>query len=139
MLNGYKSNEWLGNLALKTFKIEMQKGGTNNPDILQNWVPLKIRSPLFSFLKFEASDKSTPESCRMDWNLMQDAKLRYLKLLKLQYRTGDQIIQAFPKIGSPQKLHHCFLICRNLKTLRKVVLDHTQCIEIKWMTTNMGP
>ena len=32
----------------KKIKIEIQKGGTNNSDILQNWFPTEIRSALFN-------------------------------------------------------------------------------------------
>ena len=68
MQNGLKCNErdriWFD----RTFKIEIQKGGPNNSDILQNWFPQKL--------------------------------------------------------GPPS------LICRNLKTLREVLLNHTKCIEI---------
>ena len=31
----------------KTFKIEIQKAGPNNSDILQNWFPPEIRTPVF--------------------------------------------------------------------------------------------
>ena len=48
------------NLSVETFKIEMQKGGPNNSDILQNWFPL------FNLWKFQNPEKSTPESCRRD-------------------------------------------------------------------------
>ena len=54
---------------------------------------------------------------------MNDEEIRYLKLLKLKDRKGDQIIQTFCKIGSPEKLDPHSLICRNLKTLRKVLLN----------------
>ena len=37
MQNTYKSNEWRGILALKTFKIEIQKEQPNSLAILQNW------------------------------------------------------------------------------------------------------
>ena len=50
------------------------------------------------------------------------------KLLKLKYRRGDQIIQTFCKIGSPQKLGPPSLICRYFKTLRKVLLNHAECM-----------
>ena len=40
----------------------------------------------------------------MHWNLMNDEEFVSLKLLKLQPRRGDQMIQLFFKIGSPQKL-----------------------------------
>ena len=35
---------------------------------------------------------------------MNDKKFSCIKLLKLKDRRGDQIIQTFMKIGSPQKL-----------------------------------
>ena len=35
---------------------------------------------------------------------MNDKELGSIKLLKLKYRMGDQIIQTFCKIGFPKKL-----------------------------------
>ena len=102
----------------------MQKGGPNNSDILQNWFPL------FNLWKFQDPEKSTPESCRRDCNLMNDEEIWYLKLLKLKDRRGDQIIQTFCKIGSTQKLGPPSLICRNFKTLRKVLLNHAERIGV---------
>ena len=129
MQNALKSNEWQKIWVHKTFKIEIQMGGPNNSDFLQNWFPPEIRSPIFNLWKFQKSVKSTPESCRMHWNLMNDKEFGSRKLFKLKYRRGDQIIQTFSKIGSPQKLGPPSLICRNLKTLREVLLNHTKCIE----------
>ena len=62
---------------------------------------------------------------------MNDEKFESLKLLKLKYRRGDQIIQTFCKIGSPQKLGPPSLICRNFRTLRKVLLNHAEYIEMQ--------
>ena len=62
---------------------------------------------------------------------MKDEKFWPAKLLKLKYKRREQIIQTFCKTGSPQKLGRCSLIRKNFKTLRKVVPDHAQCIEIK--------
>ena len=53
------------------------------------------------------------------------------KLLKLKYRTGDQIIQTFGKIGSPQKLGPLSLISRNFKAPRKILVNHAQYIEMR--------
>ena len=61
---------------------------------------------------------------------MNDEEFGSIKLLKLKYRRGDQIIQNFCKIGSPQKLGPRSLICRNFKALKKVLLNHAECIEI---------
>ena len=52
------------------------------------------------------------------------------KLLILKYRRNDQMIQTFYKIDSPHKLGPPFLICRNFKTLTKLLLNHAGCIEI---------
>ena len=42
------SNERRSILVNRTFKIEIQKGGPNNSDILQHWFPPEIRSPIFN-------------------------------------------------------------------------------------------
>ena len=140
MQNALKSNECQKIWVHKTFKIEIQKGGPNNSDFLQNWFPPEIRSPLFNLQKIQDYEKITPELCRMHWNVMNDEEILYLKLLKLKYRMGNQIIQTFCKIGSPlrppspppppRNYVPLSLIFRNFKTLRKVPLNHAQCIEI---------
>ena len=61
---------------------------------------------------------------------MNDEEFRSRKVLKLKSRRGDQIIQTFCKIGSPQKLGPPCLICGNFKTLRKVLLIRAKCIEM---------
>ena len=131
MQNTLKSNEWPRNWVYKTFKIQIQKRGANNSDILQNWCPLpEISSPLFNLYKFMDSSKSTPESCRIHWNLMNDQEIWSRKLLKLKYRRGEQIIQTFCKIGSPQKLVPPSLIWGNFRIVRKVFLIHVEWTEI---------
>ena len=129
MQNLLKSNEGRWIWVYKTFQIQIQKGGPNNSDFQENWFP-EIRSPLFNLEKFQDSEKSTPESCRIHSNLVNDNEFGFTKLLKSKYRRGDQIIQTFCKIGSPQKLAPPSLICRNFKTLGKVPLNHAECIEI---------
>ena len=62
---------------------------------------------------------------------MNDKEFGSRKLLKLKYRRGDQIIQTFWKIGSPKKLGLPSLICRNIKTLPKALLDHAEYIEMQ--------
>ena len=61
---------------------------------------------------------------------MNDKEFGSIKLLKLKYRKGDKLIQTFCKIGSPQKLGPPSLICRNLMTLRKVLVNYAECTEI---------
>ena len=99
-----KSNEWKRILVDGTFKIQIQKAGPNNSDVLQNWFSPEIRSLLFNFHKFENPGRSTPESYKIDWNLIKEQEFGSKKLLKLKYSRGDQIIQKIPKIGSSQKL-----------------------------------
>ena len=59
-----------------------------------------------------------------------DKEFGFMKVLKLKYRWGDQIIQTFCKIVSPEKLGPPSLISRNFKTLRKVILNHRECMKI---------
>ena len=61
---------------------------------------------------------------------MKDKEFGSKKLFKLNYRRGDQINQAFCKIGSAQKLSTSCLIFMNLKTVKKVLLNHAECIQI---------
>ena len=62
MQNTLKLNECQRIWVYKTFKIEIQKGRPNNSDILQNWFPPEIRSPLFILEKFQDSEKSLSDS-----------------------------------------------------------------------------
>ena len=61
---------------------------------------------------------------------MNDKELVSIELLRLKYRRGDQIIQTFCKNGCPQKIGPHSLICRNLKTLTKVLVIHAEMTEI---------
>ena len=53
----------------------------------------------------------------MDHSFWNWNRLKNPKLLKLKYRRGDQIIQLFCRIGSPQEIRSSSLICRNFKIL----------------------
>ena len=92
MQNGLKSKEWWRIWVHRTFKVEIQKGGPNNSDILQNWFPPEIRSPFFNLQKFENAETSTAESYKMHWKLINAEEFGSRKLLKLKYRPGEQII-----------------------------------------------
>ena len=139
MQNALKRIEWRGIWVWKTFKIEIQKRGPSNSSILQNWFPPEIRSPLFDFRKFQDSEKSTPESSRIHWNVMNDEELGSIELLRLKCRRGDQIIQTFCKIGTPEKLGPPSMISRNSKTLRKVLPNHAKYIEMEWTMKILRP
>ena len=114
----------------KLLKLKYRRGDQIIQTFCKIGFPPEIRSPLFDLEKFHNSSKSSPEWCRIDWNAMNDEDIGSRKLLKLKYRKGDQIIQTFCKIGSPQKLGRPSLICRNFKTLRKVFLIHAEWTEI---------
>ena len=51
---------------------------------LKNWFPPEIRSSLFILQKYQDSEKSTPELCGMQLNLMNDAEIVSIKPLKLK-------------------------------------------------------
>ena len=61
---------------------------------------------------------------------MNDDEFGSIKLLKLKYWRGDQIIQTFCKIVSPQILDPPSLVSRNFKTLEEKLLNHAECIEM---------
>ena len=102
MQNALKSKAWWWIWVHKTFKTEIHKGGPNNSDFLKNSHPPEVMSPLFNLYKFQDSEKITPESCRMRWNLMYDGEFWSIKIFKFKYIRWDQIIHPFCKIGSPQ-------------------------------------
>ena len=64
----------------------------------------EIRSPLFNLMSFQKARKSTAESYRMHTNLMNYNEFRSFKFLKLNYRTGDQIIQPFRRNPCSQEI-----------------------------------
>ena len=85
----------------------------------RNWVPL------FNLQIFRDSEKTTPESCRVYSNLMNDDEFGSAKLLKFKYRRGDQIIHSFWKIGSL-----FFNLQKFQEPDKKNPLNHTEHMEI---------
>ena len=67
---------------------------------------------------------------------MKKFRLENFKI-EIQKGEGDQITQTFSKIDFHQKLGLPSLICRNFKTLTKLLLNHAACIEISSMTENL--
>ena len=51
-------------------------------------------------------------------------------LLKSKEKRGEQIIQSLCRIASTKKLGPTSLICENFWSLRKVLLNHAQLLEI---------
>ena len=116
--------------SIKFLKLKYRRGDEINQTFCKIASAQKLSPPLFNFYKSWDSEKSTPDSWRMHWNVTNGKEFGSTKLLKLKYRRGDQIIQNFCKIASPKKLGpHC-LILINLNSLRKVLLNHAVCIKI---------
>ena len=92
--------------------------------------PQKLGPPSLICRNVKSLTKKSSESYGRLGNLMNDKEFGSLKVLKLKYRRGDQIIQTFCRIGSPQKLGSPSLIYRNFKSLRKVLRTQAECIEI---------
>ena len=93
MQRAFKCKEWWRIWVLKTFKIEIQRGNQIIQLFCRIGCPLEIRSPIINLLEFSTSEKSTPESWKMHWNLQNDKNDKEfwsLKLLKLKYRRGGQ-------------------------------------------------
>ena len=61
---------------------------------------------------------------------MNEEQFGSRKLLKLKYRTSDQIIQTFCEIGSFQKLGPPSLVGRYFKSPSKILLNPAEHIEI---------
>ena len=105
--------------SLKLLKLKYRIGYQMIQTFFRIGSPQEIRFPVFNLYKFQKFENGIPESCRLHWNLMNEEEFGSLKLLKLKDRRGDQTIQIFYRIGSPQKSGPLFLICGNLKSLRK--------------------
>ena len=122
--------------VLYIFKIKIQMGEQMIEPFCKIGCSLKIRSHLFNLRKFRKSEKSAAESCRMHWNLMNDEEYQFIKVFKFKETSGDQIIQLFWKILFPQEITSPSLIWGNLENLRKVrplrkvLLNHIECIEV---------
>ena len=88
----------------KLLKLKYRRGDQITQTFCKIGSPQKLGPPLFNLQKFENPEKSTPESCKMNWKIINGKEFESKKLFKLKYRSGDQIIQTLWKIGFPQKL-----------------------------------
>ena len=89
----------------------------------------EIRPPLFNLRKFQKFGKSTAESCRMHWNLMNDEEFGSFKFLKLKYRRGEQIIRLFCRIGSLQEIRPPLF---NLRKFQKPEKSTAESYRMHW-------
>ena len=89
--------------SFKFLKLKCKRGDQKIQQFCRIGSPQEIRSPLLNLRKFQKTEKSTAESYRTHWSLMNDEESGSFKFLKLKYRTPDQIIQPFCRIGSHQE------------------------------------
>ena len=66
--------------------------------------PEVVRSPLFNLKKVWKPDKSTAESFRMYWNLINDKEFGSFICLILKYRRGEPNNSAFLQNWFPQEI-----------------------------------
>ena len=117
--------------SVELLRVKYRRGDEITQTFCKIGSTQKLGPPLFNLYQFENPERTTPESYKMHWNLINDEEFGSKNLLKLKNRRGDQIIQTFCKIGSPQKLGPPSLICTNFRTLRKVLLNHAEYIEMQ--------
>ena len=117
----------------KFLKLKYSRGDQINQPFCRIGSPQEIKSPLFNLRKFEKPEKSTTESCRTHWNLRNDKEYGSFELLKLKYRRGDEIIQLFCRIGSPQEIRSPLFY---LKKLQKHEKSTTPSCRIYWNLLN---
>ena len=115
--------------SLKLLKWKYRRGDQIIQQFCRIGSPQEISSPIFNLRKFEKTEKSTAESCRTHWNLLDDEEFGSLKLLKLKYRRGDQIFQPFCRIGSPQEIRSLVF---NLRKLAKNEKSTAESSRIHW-------
>ena len=105
MQNTLKPNEWQRIWVLKTFKIEILKGGPNNSALLQNCFSPTNQVRLLQFQEIlKIWEKVLLSHVELNQIQMNDKELSSFNLSKLKYRTGEQMIQPFLRICSPQEI-----------------------------------
>ena len=105
--------------SLKFLKLKYRRGAQIIQPFCRIGSPQEIRSPLFNLRKFKKIEKTTNESCRMYWNLPNHEEFGSIKFLTLKYRRGDQIIQPFCRIGSPQEIRSPLFYLRKFEKTEK--------------------
>ena len=149
MHNALKSNEWRTIWARKTFKIEMQKGGPNNSDFLQNWFPPEIRSPpppLFNLYNFKTLKNllwiMRNALISNEWPWIWVHKTFKIQIQKMGPKNSNFLQNWFPqKLGTPVQFveistlweNHCWIMHNALKSneWRTIWVRKTFKIEIQ--------
>ena len=119
--------------SFKLLKLKYRRGDQIIQPFCRIGSPQEIRSPLFNLRKFQKIEKSTGESCRTHWNLMNDEEFDSVKFLELKYRRGDQIIQPFCRIGSPQEIRSPLI---NLMNFQKAEKSTAESCRMNWNLMN---
>ena len=122
MQNLLKSNEWPRLLIRKTFKFEIQKDLPNNSGSLQKLF-FKKWGPRSEFVEIsKVSERySWIEQNALKCNEWQS--IFVLKTFKIDIKKGVPNHSDFLQNWFLSEVKSPFLICRNLKTLRKVHLE----------------
>ena len=119
--------------SLKFLKLKYRRGD----EIIQLFWRIvssqEMRSPLFNLRKFQKAEKSTAESYRMHWNLMNNKEFGSFKLLKFKYRRGHQLIQLFCRIGSPLEIRSPLF---NLRKFQKPEKSMAESCRRDWNLMN---
>ena len=115
--------------SIKFLKLKYRRGDQIIQPFCRIGSPQEIMSPLFNLRKFEKNEKSTSESCRMHWNLLDDREFEWLKFLKLKSTRWDQIIQRFCRIGSPQEISSLIF---NLRKFEKTEKSTAESCRVHW-------
>ena len=70
---------------------------------------------------------------------MNDKEFELMKLVKWKYRTGGPNNSDFLQNWFPPEIRSLTLICGNAKSLRRLLLNQAECIEIERMTKKLAP
>ena len=119
--------------SLKFLEWKYRKGNQIIQPFCRIGSPQEIRSPLFNFREFQKNEKSTGESCRTHWNLMNDEEFGSFQFLELKYRRGDQIFQPFCRICSHQEIRSTLF---NLKKFQKIEKSTGESVGTHWSAMN---
>ena len=127
------------NFVPQTFKIEIQNGD----QIIKQFC--RIGSPTKKLVLSFMIRGNFKKQRKVLLNHIECIEIYWMtknfvpQTFKIEIQNGDQIIKQFCRIGSlTKKLVLSSMIRGNFRKQRKVLLNHIECIEIYWMTKNLG-
>ena len=108
MQNALKSNEWQRIWVDKTFIIQIQKGGPNNSDFLQNWFPPEIRSACLICRNFYSLTKKILWMIENTWKSNEWGRICILESFKIEIQKGlpnnSAVLQTSEVLGFSQEI-----------------------------------